>query len=159
MVVNLRNAVKKAEENKEVKELKEKGYFLNSGISILRPDQDVISDWNLTYYNLQENMVVQVMVNGEDVRLKEPAKPLNPTKNELKLDEIKTNSSKMLEKVKKEFLKMDKPLSQVIMTVQDEGDFITWKINFITQTLEIVSFKVDTKTGNILGSETIPLTK
>lgn len=159
MVANLRNAMKKAEKDEKVKELKEKGYFLNSGISILKPNQDVISDWNLTYYNLQENKVVQVIVDGEDIKLKEPATPLNPTKNELKLGEIKTNSSKMLEKTRKEFLKMDKPLSQVIITIQNEGDFITWKINFITQTLEIVSFRIDTKTGNILGSETILLTK
>ena len=151
--------MKKAEKDEKVKELKEKGYFLNSGISILKHDQNVISDWNLTYYNLQENKVVQVIVDGEDIKLKEPATPLNPTKHELKLGEIKTNSSKMLEKTRKEFLKMDKSLSQVIITIQNEGDFITWKINFITQTLEIVSFRVDTKTGNILGSKTIPLTK
>lgn len=132
---------------------------MNSGISILGPDQSIISDWILTYYNPQKNEVVQVMVDGEEVEIKKPATPMKPTQHELKLGGIKTNSSKMLEKTRKEFLKMDKPLSQVIITVQDEGDFITWKINFITQTLEIVSFKVDTKTGKILESETIPLTK
>jgi predicted aspartyl protease len=64
----------------------------------------------------------------------------------------------MLEKTRKEFDKTQKPLSQIIASVQTT-DRTYWRFNFITKTLEIVSFEINAKTGKIEKTEAVPLTK
>lgn len=157
-MIKLKETIKKAEKDERVKDLRKKGYYLNSGISILKPDQMEIKDWILTYYNENENKVAEVLIGNDGIQLKEPATPMQPTKEELDLKDIKTNINNMFKKAKKEFKKFNKPLSQVIITVQKQGR-VNFRFNFITKTLEIISITIDAKEGGILGSEITALTK
>jgi hypothetical protein len=151
-----KEALKQVQKNKQIKEYEKKGYFLNSGISLLGPGSYEIKDWIFTYYNPAENKVVETAVS-DSVEVKEPAEPIKPTAEALGVKSIKTNSDKMMQKASAEFKKKQLPLSQTIVTVQ--GAEPKWSFNFITKVLEIVTIKIDAEKGNILGAEVTPLTK
>ena len=157
--MKIREAVKAAEKSKEVKELKQKGYFLNSGMGFLEPlDKEVVA-WNLTYYNQKANDVAQIVVDVDTVSLKEKGTPIHPTKQELKLDDIKTTNDKMLEKARREFKKYKQPVSQIILSVQAEDGRAVWRINFITKMFYLITVKLDAKTGELLSSDMHSLSK
>lgn len=109
MSETLKNAIKKAKLDKRVVDLEKNGYFLNSGISILKPDRMDIVDWILTFYNPSKEEIVEVLADSEGLQIKEPAKPMRPTNKELKVEEIRTNADKMLEKAHSEFMKFKSP--------------------------------------------------
>jgi hypothetical protein len=158
MSETLKAAIKRAKQDDKVKELQKNGYFLNSGISILKPERLDIVDWILTFYNPLKDEVVEVLVDSVGLQIKEPAKPLKPGHKELKVDEIKTNLENMFEKAQGEFKKFKRPLSQVIITAQKEEDAI-WRFNFITKTLEVATVTIDAKDGRVLSSELSSLMK
>jgi hypothetical protein len=157
MALKLKDAVAKAEKTDDIRKLRSSGFFLNSAISILQPDAEEVTEWILTYYNLKQNKVVEVVVN-DALEFKEAARPIKPTKEELLLSQVKTSDSNMLEKARKEFLKFREPLSQVILSLQVDGKPM-WSANFITKTLFIVTVKIDAGSGTLLGSEKNPLTR
>ena len=157
--MKISEAVKLAEKSSEVKELKQKGYFLNSGMAFLEPFDNEVGSWNLTYYNTKENKVAQIAVEGDSISLKEKGTPLQPTKQELKLSGIKTSSAKMLEKAKKDFKKYKQPVSQIILSVQKENEKTVWRINFITKIFYLIIVRLDAKTGGLLSSEMHSLSK
>ena len=150
------DALKTVQKSEELKEYEKKGYFLNSGISILEPGIVQIKQWIFTYYNPETNLVVEAIVT-DSVEVKEPAEATKPTNEHLAIDKIKTNSDKMLAKADLEFKKTKRPLSQVIVTIT--GEKPVWHMNFINKVLEIMIIDIDAETGNIIKSEVTPLTK
>ncbi len=158
LFLKLKEALEKARESGKEKEIKEDGYYLNSGITILPVESYEVKGWILTYYNPDDDKVIQIVVS-DDIVVKEAEHPMNPTKKELDLKKIKTNVVKMLDKAKTEFLKFRKPLSQVIITVQETDKGATWKFNFITKTLEIVIIEISALTGEVISSKLVALTK
>jgi len=157
--MKISDAVKVAEKSKDVKELLQKGYFLNSGMAFLEPLDKDVKKWVLTFYNPEKNVVAQAEVDGDIVTMGEKGTPMRPTKEKLDLKEIKTSSSKMLEKARNDFKKYKQPVSQIIMAVQAEDDKPIWHVNFVTTMLYLVTVKLDTKKGNILSSEMHSLAK
>jgi len=158
MTVKLKETIKKAEKDKKIKDLRKQGYFLNSGISILKPNQMEIVDWILTYYNLEKDLVVEVLVEKQGIQLKPPAPPLKPTEEELELKDIKVNANEMLDTALEEFRKFKRYLSQIIVTIPKDKK-VYFRFNFITRTLEVISVEIDAKQGMVLKSEITPLTK
>ncbi len=158
MSESLQNAIIFAEKSPDVKDLRSNGYFLNSAISILPPNQENITDWILTYYSPKSKDVVQVFVKEAGVEVRKPDAPLAPNLKELRLSDIKTNGDKMFVKAKQEFLKHKKPLSQVIVTIQHDKS-VDWRFNFITKTLEIVQVSIDATSGSILGTTVTSLVR
>jgi hypothetical protein len=154
----LKDVVKTAEKNKEIKKFKAEKYFLNSAMSVLEPGKEEMERWTLTYYNEKENSVVQVFVSEAELELKPPATPMNPTKQPLMMKRIKTNPEKVIQKAKEEFQKYKQPLSQIILSIQnDDGE--VWRIGFVTKLLTVVLVRIDAQTGKILSSEMHSLTK
>jgi hypothetical protein len=158
MSESLKDAIITAEKSDSVKELRSQGYFLNSGISILAPDQEKITNWILTYFDPKSKEVVQVFVNEGGIDVKKPDVPVSPNPNELRLSDIKTNGDKMFAKAKEEFAKQRKPLSQVIITIQREK-LVNWKFNFVTKTLEIIQVSIDATSGAVLSTNVTSLTR
>ena len=147
-----------ASKNESVKSLSGKNYFLNAGISILPPNSKEIIDWILTYYNDEENLIIQVVISDGEVKVSEAAEPMNPSKIPLDVKKIKTNDQKMLEKASAKFAEFKKPLSQVIVLLrQEEKPF--WRFSFVTKTLEVVTIEIDAEKGEITKAEASPLTK
>jgi hypothetical protein len=157
--MKIADAVKLADKTEQVKELKKNGYFLNSAMAFLEPEDKEVAAWDLIYYDIKTNQVAQIVIDKDAVFLKEKGTPIHPTKEALDLKEIKTNSGKMLEKASKEFSKYKQPISQIIMTVQKEGGKTVWKINYITKMLYLIAVTIDAKTGKILSSEQHNLAK
>jgi len=89
----------------------------------------------------------------------ESGTPMHPTKEKLDLKEIKTSSSKMLEKARNDFKKYKQPVSQIIMAVQAEDDRPIWHVNFVTTMLYLVTVKLDAKKGAVISSEMHSLAK
>lgn len=148
--MEFKEALKRIEKAKEVKNLKSSGYFLNSGIAMALPGKDV-SQWIFTFYNMKENKVVQATVD-ETVEFKEPATPINPTQRELDAKKVKTNSDKVLKKATKEFMKFKQPAVEIIMSIQNDEQF-SWHVNFVTKMLYIVTVKISAEDGKILDSK------
>jgi len=155
--MEFKDALKRVEKTQEVKKAKKDNYFLNSGIAIL-PAGESVKSWIFTYYNEKENKVIQAVVDANSIEFKEPATPIQPTKKELKPIEVKTNSDKILEKATIEFKKLREPLSEIIMSIQDNGE-LYWHVNFITKTLCIVSVFIDAKKGTIMRVERTNLSR
>lgn len=151
-----KEALKTIQKNEQIKKYEEKGYYMNSGISLLGPGSYDINDWIFTYYNPGEGKVVEATIS-DSVEVKEPAEPTKPTAEALGVKSIKTNSDNMLKKASEEFKKKKMPLSQVIVTIQ--GAEPKWSFNFITKVLEIVTIQIGAEKGNILETEVTPLTK
>jgi hypothetical protein len=157
--MKISDAVKVAEKSKDVKELLQDGYFLNSGMAFLEPLDKDSEKWTLTYYNPVKNVVVQVEVEDDTVTLTERGTPIHPTKEKLDLKEVKTSSAKMLEKARNDFKKYKQPISQILMSIQTEGGRPIWRVNFITTMLHLITITLDAKKGNILSSEMHSLAK
>lgn len=154
------DAVKIAEKSDEVKALVKDGFFLNSGMAFIEAADGEVDVWNLTYYEPTGNVIVQVVVEGDSVMIKERGTPMKPTKLELKMADVKTNNVKMLEKARAELTKYKQPVSQIILSLQrDQPKRTTWRINFITKTLFLVTVTIDAKTGKILSSQMQNLVK
>jgi hypothetical protein len=156
--MNLKDAIKKVESTKEIKSVKEKGYFLNSGISILSPGMFEVEQWMFTFYQPDKNLVVEAVIDDESVTVKEGAEPTHPTKVPLNVKEIKTNANKMIAKARTAFKKYRHPLSQIILSVQEE-ETTTWRINFITKDLFVVTVRIDARNGKILETTQASLSK
>ena len=157
--MKLGDAVRLADKSDEIKKLKQEGYFLNSGMAFLDAANMGIGKWTLTYYSAELNQVAQVVVDKDAVLLKEIGTPMQPSKNELKIADIKTSSEKMLEKASAEFKKHKQPPSQIIMSIQNHDGRISWTVSFITKLLYLVAVKIDAKTGEIISSEKTSLAK
>ncbi len=157
--MKISDAAKAAEKSKGVKELLQEGYFLNSGMAFLEPLDKDSEKWTLTYYNQAKNIVAQVEVEGDTVTLGERGTPIHPTKDKLDLKEVKTSSAKMLEKARIDFKKYKQPISQILMSIQTEGDRPIWRVNFVTTMLYLITVKLDAKKGDILSSEMHSLAK
>jgi len=157
--MKISEAVKVAEKSKDVKELLQNGYFLNSGMAFLEPLDKDVKKWVLTFYNPEKNVVAQAEVDGDIVTMGESGTPMRPTKEKLDPKEIKTSSSKMLEKARNDFKKYKQPVSQIIMAVQAEDDRPIWHVNFVTTMLYLVTVKLDAKKGAVISSEMHSLAK
>ena len=157
--MKISDAVKAAEKSKDIKELLQDGYFLNSGMAFLEPMDKDAEKWTLTYYNPIKNIVAQVEVNETIVAVGERGTPIHPTKEKLDLKEVKTSSAKMLEKARNDFKKYKQPISQILMSIQTEGGRPIWRVNFITTMLHLITVTLDAKKGNILSSEMHSLAK
>ncbi|MEM0372265.1 MAG: hypothetical protein QXO69_00255 [archaeon] len=155
--MRFKDAVKAAANDESVRGLAEKGYFLNSCIAIFTPETLVFGDWILTYYHSGDNRVIQACVSDRGVELRQSAEPLNPSKELLDVKLVKTNEEKMLEKARKKFEELKKPLSQVIVVVQGEKPL--WRFSFITKTLEVVTVEIDAEKGEITRNDVNALTK
>lgn len=154
------DAVKIAQKSDDIKALIGEGYFLNSGMAFLEAADDEVTVWNLTYYEPTGNHIAQIVVEDDSASIKEKGTPIHPTKLELKLSDIKTDNVKMIKKARTEFKKYNQPISQIILSLQREGEKkTTWKVNFITKMLFLISITLDAKTGKILSSESHSLAK
>ncbi len=157
--MKISDAVKVAERSKDVKELLQRGYFLNSGMAFLEPLDKDPKKWTLTYYDQAKNTVVQVEVDGDIVTLIDKGTPIRPTKEKLDIREVKTSSAKMLEKARNDFKKYKQPISQILLSIQTEDDRPIWRVNFVTTLLYLITVKLDAKKGDILSSEMHSLAK
>ena len=72
---------------------------------------------------------------------------------------VKTDAEKMLAKAEKEYNKFKQPMSQIILALQKEKDSPSWRFNFITKTLYLVTIVIDAKTGKIVSSQMNSLVK
>jgi len=153
------DAVKLAEKSGEVKALEKQGYFLNSAMAFLEAiDRDVVV-WNLTYYEPKSNQIVQLSVDDDSVLLKDRGKPMRPSIQRLEMSAVKTSAEKMLAKAEKEYNKFKQPMGQIILTLQKEKDGPSWRFNFITKTLYLITIVIDAKTGKIVSSQMNSLVK
>jgi len=157
--MKISDAVKAAEKSKDIKELLQDGYFLNSGMAFLEPMDKDAEKWTLTYYNPIKNIVAQVEVDETIVAVGERGTPIHPTKERLDIKEVKTSSAKMLEKARNDFKKYKQPVSQILMSIQTEGDRPIWRVNFVTTLLYLITVRLDAKKGDILSSEMHSLAK
>jgi len=157
--MKIAEAVKLAEKSDDVKKLSKDGYYLNSAMAFLESGDKDASIWDLVYYEPTANKSAQIVVENGEIFLKEIGTPVKPTKETLTLSEVKTSSEKMLTKAGIEFQKYKQPLSQIILTIQKEGDKTVWKVNYITKMLYLVSIALDAKTGDLLSSEMHSLSK
>jgi len=156
----LKQAAARARKDAHVKSIEKRGYFMNSGILILPPNElTTWHEWILTFYNPEPNRVVKVTVKkGEKIiDVGKPSKVVKPTNAALDLKKLKTSAKRVMKKAIKEFEKFRQPVSQAIVTVH--GDPPKWHINFITKALKIVIVEIDGKTGKILNSSVESLTR
>lgn len=157
--MKIADAIKLAEKSGEVKALEKQGYFLNSAMAFLEViDRDVVV-WNITYYEPKSNQIVQFAVDDDSVLLKDKGNPMRPSIQKLEMSMVKTGVEKMLAKAEKEYNKFKQPMSQLILTLQKEKEGPSWRFNFITKTLYLVTIVIDAKTGKIVSSQMNSLVK
>ena len=157
--MKIADAVKLAEKSGEVKALEKQGYFLNSAMAFLEAiDRDVVV-WNLTYYEPNSNQIVQFAVDDDSVLLKDKGAPMRPSIQKLEMSMVKTSVEKMLAKAEKEYNKFKQPMGQIILTLQKEKDSPSWRFNFITKTLYLITVAIDAKTGKIISSQMSSMVK
>lgn len=158
----LKKAFEKAKESQEIKEkCIDNNYNLTAAMSILKSSSYKVEGWTLIYYNEKKHKTMQVIIkeNEKMFEIKEPEEPLKPSTKKLELKKIKTNSDKMLEKAKKQFLEFHKPLSQIIINLSQNQGVPTWRFSFITKTLELVTVEINAETGEIMKKEKQKLVK
>lgn len=155
-MASFKAAVRKVKNRKQAAELKKDGYYLNSGLGLLNPGAQSPEKWILTFYNQEKNLVAEVTVNSE-VIFKPAATPINATPEKLRVGKINVPLEKALKIAAPHFEKYKKPLSQILVTIQNEKP--VWRINYITKTLEIVMIEMSAENGKILGSKIENLTK
>ena len=66
-----KDALKQVQKNEQIKEFEKKGYYMNSGISLLGPGSFNITSWIFTYYNPSEDIlnVWHIEPQGDDTSL------------------------------------------------------------------------------------------
>ncbi|MBI4214938.1 hypothetical protein HY546_02995 [archaeon] len=153
-VVEFRKAFKIAIAHSEAAILRSKGFFANSGITILPPGSEEPESWTVTFYNSSSNRVVQASVNKRGVSFSGEGIPLNASNKELKLKDVKLSSETALEKAFATFRALKRPLSQVILTVDASG----WHANFVTKDIHIIIVGVDFS-GKVVSQRDEPLTR
>jgi|GEM_PF-2760829 len=157
----LKEALNKASENEVIKSLTtNKGYLFTAVMSILSPSSYEVKQWILIYYNNNENKTIQAIIEeGKKIEVKSAEEPLKPSKQELQLSQIKTNSDKMIKKAVKEFQGYKKQLSQLIINLIQKENHALWRFSFITKTLEVITIEINAKTGEITRKEKQKLVK
>jgi len=154
LIMELKEALKRAADEPKVKEMEKKGYFLNSGTCIMPANDQETKEWIISYYSPSDNKVFTVSV-GASTRVGEPADPNRPSTEKLDIGKLEADAKTVLQNATKEFITYGHPLSQTIMNVQNSG----WTVNFITRTLQLVSVTVGTKEGKVTGSKIESLTR
>ena len=149
--MKFKEAVEKAEKEQQLEKVKQ-DHYLNSGIAVIPPGSLKPNEWILTYYDEKTNKVIQVVVKGEEVKFKESATPIKPTKKPLEVENIKIDSDQALQKASQELSKKNKKMTQVIITIQDDEKPL-WKVNFVTNKLTLITYVIDAATGRIEKEE------
>jgi len=151
----LKKAIKKAEENEEIKRILKKNGFFCSGYVTL-DEKEKIKKWNLGFYNPENGEITSVLVTENFVDVGVSDRPFHEKVYNPDESKIKVCGEEALEKARKEFKKYKKPLSKILISFQKrEKEF--WNISFITKVGSIVNIRIDPKNGKIMKSEEINL--
>ncbi len=153
--MKLKDAVSKAREKKEIKDLIEGGGFFCSGFVTI-DSEEKIEKWNLSFYDPNKGKITSVLVREGSVEIGLTDKPLHKKVYNPDESNIKISGEEALEKAKKEFNGYGKPLAKILISFQKkEKEF--WNVSFITKLGSIVNVKVDPQSGGIVSSEEINL--
>ncbi len=151
LILNLKEAIEKSENNSEVNKIKDKDGFLCSAYVMLGP-KDEIDKWNLNYYDPEDETITLFEVSS-DVKKVETDKPVNPDVESLELENLDTEGNDILEKAKKEAKKFGQPITKIILSLQKNE----WSINFVTTNFSAIMVKMDMESGEVKDVETTSL--
>ena len=153
--MKIKDAINKAKEKKEIREILESGGFFCSGFVTLGSGEK-IEKWNLSFYNPETGKITSVTVSENKVELGVTDNPLHREVYSPDESKIKVFGQEALEKAREEFRLYGKPLAKILICFQKKGKEC-WNISFITKVGSIVNVKVDSQTGKIMNSEEINL--
>ena len=153
--MKIRDAIKKAKEKKEIKEIIEKGGFFCSGFVTLGSGEK-IEKWNVNFYDPETGKITSVSVSGNSVKIGTTDVPLHSEVYNPDESKIIVGSQEALEKAREEFSLYAKPLAKILISFQKKEEEY-WNISFITKVGSIVNVKVDPRTGEVIKSEEINL--
>ncbi len=153
--MKIKEALKKVKKNEKIKEILDIGGFFSSGFTTLEPEE-MIDNWNLSFYNCKNDMITSIYVSEKEVKLGITDKPLHKNVHRPEIENVKITGKDALKKAKKEFKKYKKPLSKILVSMQKKETEI-WNISFITKVGSIINIKIDSKTGKIIKKEEITL--
>ena len=146
--MKFRHALKRAEENGEVKKCKQEGYFLSSGVSIVSDDKT--PSWTVIYTLEGGKKVVNVMVD-KTVTVSREDKELSPVSDKL-LDVSSIKFDEVLKKARLFAGEFKKPVAKEIVSIHQE-EFPVWKVVFITPALDVIVVQFNAETGEKVSSE------
>lgn len=153
--MKIKDAIEKAKEKKEIREIIERGGFFCSGFVTLGSGEK-IEKWNLNFYSPENGKITSVSVSEDGVELGESDKPLHSEVCNPDESKIIVSSQEALEKARQEFRLYAKPLAKILICFQKKGKEC-WNISFITKVGSIVNVKIDSQNGEVIKSEEINL--
>lgn len=143
--MDLKDAVKLAEENDEVKELLSAKGFLCAAHTMIRK-ANTIEDWKLSFYNPKTKQIMTVTAANDAASVDSIDKPLREVNKKLDFASAKVSAVDALKTATDEERKKFKaPFTKVLFSLQ-EG---VWSAIFFTVSFDTVSITVDYKTGKI----------
>ena len=152
--MEIRKAIEKAKKNKKIRNiLNNDGFFCSGFVTIEKGEK--INKWNLNFYNPSDKKITSIVV-GEKVELGTTDKPLHENVTMPDEKKIKIKGEEALEKAKKEFKKMGKPLAKILISFQKKDEEV-WSISFITKVGSIVNMRLSPENGKIIETEEVNL--
>lgn len=143
--MEIKDAVKLAEQNDEVKELLSEKGFLCAAHTMIRKANS-IEEWKLSFYNPKSKQIMTVTVANDAASVDSLDKPLREVKNKIDVAAVKVSALDALKTATEEERKKFKaPFMKVLFSLQ-EGFF---SAIFFTAAFDTISITIDSKTGKV----------
>jgi hypothetical protein len=149
--MNIKEALKKFSTSKKTLDIKKDSY-LCSAFTFVKPSEK-ISYWDLNYYNPKKGEITRVRI-GNEIVIFGSDKPLKKGKvKKINTDDLKIDSSKIIEIAKEYEKKNYKHETQKILLSLHSNKTQFWSVNLITKSLSIIQIKINPKNGEIIESK------
>jgi len=149
--MNLDEATQIAKNSQIVKNLRKEGWFLCSVLTECKPGDD-FHIWKFDYFNNKTQKVRTLTIDDKGTKLGEDDQMLGEAE-EFYPNEVIIKPEKALDRVIKDF---NEPLQKIIITNKKND---SWNIVLLTRLLNMVIYKVDMRSGEIIMSEKTSLLK
>ena len=155
--MKVKDALKKLEKDNKFKEWKNKNkeFFITNAFIMIQDNED-INNIQIGYCNKKENKITSFIVSNDieefsDKIFKEP----NAKVLKIDINNVNIDAEEALNKANK-FQKTFYPTAvsnKKILLLQNKGNGEIWNITFITNSLEVLHFNIDSKDGELLMHE------
>jgi len=151
--MQLKKALKRAKKLEEIEKAEKRGGFFCSALTTLAEDED-IEQWQLGFYLPQRELITTIEVSQDSCEMTNSDKPLKKELKELKTDEVEISAQQALDKAT-DSLENDYGgyYSKIILSLKNKEDEILWAVAFVRKNMTIISFEINSQSGNIVSSE------
>lgn len=153
--MDLKSAVNRANENKEIMRMIGKGFALASCVGVSN-FPDLPSKWIVSYHHPEKAKAessISCTVGDDSLAVGGVSEPTSVPENFLDLSEARVWEKDAMEKALASFREGRNVAHQIIMSLHKGAEKAIWTINFITLDLAVVTVRISAATGELLDKK------